>query len=258
MSNYKNFATNLIKRAGKISLNEFHKIKQTSWKNDQSIVTKTDVKINKLINLAISKEFPEHNIISEELKEVTNNSKYTWYVDPIDGTISFAQGFPFYCNAIGLAKDEKMILAVVYDPLHNELFVAEKGKGAYINGKRFLSHARDQIKNAYFDVCIWPEAEIKLMPVFHYLMDKMWCATKKECVILSSCYSAVGRMDGVVFSGISPWDTAIPSLIAEEAGLKVTDLWGASVEASKFTKGFIMAKPKMHSELLKLCKKELK
>lgn len=259
MKNYKEFAIDLVKKTGEIAKKEFYQTKKIGWKNSphdgKSVVTETDVKLNKIINSTIKKRFPDHNIISEELKDIHNGSRYTWYIDPIDGTISFAQGFPFFCTTMGLAKDGKMILSAVYDPLHNELFVAEYGKGAYLNGKKFTSSARDSLRDAYFDVCIWPDSGIKLMPVFHRLMDRAWCGTKKECVILSACYAAIGRMDAVIFSGITPWDIATPTLIAKEAGLEVTDLWGGPVEKSGFTKGFIAAKPKLHAELLKLSKK---
>ncbi len=257
MSNFKQFAIELVKKAGKITKKEFYKTKNIGWKKGKQILTKTDIKINELMNETIEKKFPNHNIISEELPEINKNSEYTWYVDPIDGTIAFAQGIPYFCNVLALKKNKNIILSVVYDPIHDELFVAEKNKGTYLNNNKIISKSRDKIQDAYFYIGIWKESYYKLMPLLCELNKKMWCGFPKESCILSACYSACSRMDGAIFTHNTPWDIAPQALITSEAGLKVTDLWGNPVENSGYTKGIIIAKPELHKQILKMTKKYL-
>lgn len=256
-NDYRDFAKKLVKKAGAIAKCDFCKPIKTNWKSNFDPVTETDLKLNNLINSEIEKNFPTNNIISEELLEIQKKSVYTWYIDPIDGTIAFSKKVRYFCIGMGLTYKGKMILSVMYDPIHNEMFVAEKDKGLFLNNKRIKSTSQDDLSNAYFAIGIWQGAHYKLMPLLHELIDKMRVGTVKESLMVSVCHSAVGRMDGALFSGNTPWDIAPCILIAKEAGLTVTDLWGKDPADSKYTTGLIIAKQKLHQEILKLTKKYL-
>jgi myo-inositol-1(or 4)-monophosphatase len=251
----KKFIITHIKEAGDIARKNFRSSQKHFWKKDKSILTETDLKIDKYLASEIKKYFPHHNIISEEAAPIHNGGEYTWFIDPIDGTINFAQGIPYFCVSIGLAKGKEMIFGAVYDPVHNELFFAEKGKGAYLNGKKIRLRIKEKIANIIISLDIWKNAKYNLMKFQEEICKNFRVPTKRQCFCLSGCYAAIGRMDVAVFAHNSPWDVAAVSLICKEAGLKVTELDGKKFVPREEMKGIIIAKPKLHKEIMKYIKK---
>jgi len=251
----KKFILKIAKESAKISEKDFKGSRKITWKPDMSPLTETDLKVNKYLVKEIKKNFPSHSIISEELPKQTGSSDYTWYIDPIDGTIPFSQGIDFFTNSIGLAKGKEMILATACDPIRNELFFTQKGKGTYLNGKRIKSTARQELKKAFIDFEIWSSAKYNLYKFKESLVGKIYIESRQASLVLSSCYVITGRMDAVIFAGDMPWDVAAAYLICSEAGVKCTNLDGTVWQPGEKPKGMIAARPKLHQELVKRAKK---
>lgn len=257
-ANLEKFLNSSIKEAGKIAMRGFRSNYRTGWKSRFDPVTPTDLKINDYLAARIRKHYPDHSIISEEMPARMTGSEYVWYIDPIDGTIPFAQGLPYFCISIGLARNNKMILAAVLDPVHDELFFAERGKGAYLNGRKIKSGARQKLTAAYVDFAVWRAAPYKLIDFQNHLNKVCYVTSHHACLVLSTCNVAVGRMDATVFAGDTPWDVAAASLICKEAGAKCTNLDGSNWLPGEKPIGMIAARPKLHLELCKLAKRKIK
>ena len=144
----KDFTINLAKEAGKILMNDFGRLKTIKKKGQNDFVTNADYESEKFIISKIQGKYPEHSILSEEKGEIKNDSDYEWYIDPLDGTTNFVHGLPMFGVSIGLAKKGESILGVIYLPFFNEMYVAEKGKGAYLNGKKIHVSDNSDVKNS--------------------------------------------------------------------------------------------------------------
>jgi myo-inositol-1(or 4)-monophosphatase len=251
----KKFIIRTILKSGEFARQGFFSNDKTSWKHHQDPVTPTDLKINDYFISQIKKHYPDHSIISEEVPDEINDSDYAWYIDPIDGTIPFSQRIPYFCISVGLAKNNRIIMAAVLDPIHNELFFSQKGEGTFLNGQKIISRARQSLRESYIDFSVWKRAPYKLLDFQNYLNGRCYVASHHACLVLSSCYVACGRMDAAVFAGNTPWDVATISLICGEAKVKCTNLDGTVWQPGQKPKGQIIARPKLQRELLDILKK---
>src|SRR6201984_93865 len=129
-------ASEIAREAGALLMGHFHRHVKVEYKGDVDLVTVADRESEALILKRIRARWPEHDVIGEEGSRVQSGSDYRWYVDPLDGTTNFAHGFPVFCVSLGLARDNEVIAGVVFDPTRNELFAAERGSGATLNGKK--------------------------------------------------------------------------------------------------------------------------
>ena len=218
-----------------------------------NLVTEADHAAEKAIIEVITKNFPDHYILSEESGEIVQDSKYKWIIDPIDGTVNFANGIPLCCVSIGLEKDGEMILGAVYNPLMNELYFAQKGFGASLNDKKLsVSDKTEVIKSClvtgfpytYLDT---PNGPIQ---VFEKLVRKGVPVRRLGSAAIDLCWVAAGRFDGFYEHKLSAWDSAAGFLIVEEAGGKVTDFEGNHF--SPYQPHIIATNGKIHDELLKI------
>ena len=191
-----------------------------------NLVTEADHAAEKAIIDVIQKEYPDHFILSEETGEIKTKSEYKWIIDPIDGTVNFANGIPLCCVSIGLEKNGKMILGSVYAPLLNELYVAEKGMGATLNDKKIaVSSKTELIKSClvtgfpytYLDAPNGP------LQVFEKLIRQGIPVRRLGSAAIDLCWVAAGRFDGFYEHKLQAWDSSAGFLLIEEAGGKVTD-----------------------------------
>ncbi len=194
-----------------------------------NLVTEADHAAEKAIFEVIKKHYPDHYILSEEAGVMAQDSPYKWIVDPIDGTVNFAHGLPICCVSIGVEKDGEMILGAVYAPVLNELFVAEKGKGATLNDKPIhVSKETDVWKSclvtgfpySYLDMTNGP------LDVFDRLIRKGVPVRRLGSAAIDLCWVAAGRFDGFYEHKLQAWDSAAGFLMVEEAGGTVTDFNG--------------------------------
>jgi myo-inositol-1(or 4)-monophosphatase len=223
-----------------------------------NLVTEADHAADKAIQEVIKKSFPDHGIVSEETAEKITESEFKWIVDPIDGTVNFANGIPICCVSIGLEQNGKMLMGAVYNPILKEFYFAEKGKGATLNDKKIsVSNKTEVLRSClvtgfpytYLDQPNGP------LQVFERLIRKGIPVRRLGSAAIDLCWVAAGRFDGFYEHQLNAWDSAAGFIIVEEAGGKVTDLKGATY--SPYQPGIIATNGIIHDELLEWVKGNL-
>jgi myo-inositol-1(or 4)-monophosphatase len=194
-----------------------------------NLVTEADHASEKAIMDTIKSCFPDHFILSEEAGELKMDSTYKWIIDPIDGTVNYAHGIPLCCVSIGLEHEGKMILGAVYNPFLNEFFIAEKGKGAFLNGEPISVSTKKKVMDACL-VTGFPYTYLDMpngpLDVFERFIRKGVPVRRLGSAAIDLCWVAAGRFDGFFEHKLQAWDSAAGFLIVEEAGGKVTDYSG--------------------------------
>jgi myo-inositol-1(or 4)-monophosphatase len=222
----------IAREAGALLMHYFHQHLKIEYKGDADLVTAADRASEKLIRERITEKWPGHDVLGEEQGLNDQGSDHRWYVDPLDGTTNFAHGFPVFCVSMGLEHKGRRIAAVIYDPTRDELFSAEQGSGAHLNGETihvsktptlqecllatgFPSHKRHKNPNIYF---------------YHQITLRSHGVRRAGSAALDLCNVASGRFDGFWEFNLNPWDTAAGVLIVEEAGGTVTRFDGSQFE----------------------------
>lgn len=222
----------------------------SSKSNVNDLVTEADHAAEKAIIETIQTNYPDHFILSEETGEVKSASEYKWIIDPIDGTINFANGIPICCVSIGLEKAGEIIMGAVYNPFMNELFVAEKGMGATLNNQKIKVSTKTSVGNSclvtgfpytYIDVENGP------LEIFSTLIKKAIPVRRLGSAAIDLCWVAAGRFDGYFEHHLQTWDSAAGFLMVMEAGGKVTDYSGK--EFSVYQKQILATNGLIHEEL---------
>ncbi|HEY5369333.1 MAG TPA: inositol monophosphatase family protein [Hanamia sp.] len=223
-----------------------------------NLVTEADFASDKAIRNVIKKAFPEHGIVSEESDEKVTDSDYKWIIDPIDGTVNFANGIPICCVSIGLEYKGTMFMGAVYNPLMNEFFFAEKNKGAMLNGDKIsVSEKVEVLKSCLVTGFPYTYLEHPNGPlqVFSKLIKQGVPVRRFGSAAIDLCWVAAGRFDGFYEHQLHAWDSAAGFIIVEEAGGKVTNLKGETY--SPFQPGIIATNGKIHDQLQKIVAGEL-
>ena len=227
----------IAREAGALLMNYFHQHLKIEYKGDADLVTAADRAAEVLIRDRIRAQWPTHDVLGEEQGLSDQGSDYRWYIDPLDGTTNFAHGYPVFCVSMGLEHRSSgqagtRIAAVIYDPTRDELFTAEQGRGAWLNGEAirvsktatlkesllgtgFPSHKRHKNPNIYF---------------YHQITLQTHGVRRAGSAALDLCNVACGRYDGFWEFNLNPWDTAAGVLIVEEAGGMVTRFDGSAFE----------------------------
>ncbi|MEK8131111.1 inositol monophosphatase family protein [Paenibacillus filicis] len=208
--------------------------------SSHDLVTEVDKGAEKMIRKLIHTHFPTHAILGEEgvapgpkaasaaLSQV-RDEEYLWIVDPLDGTTNFVHGFPFFSVSIALAYQGEIIVGVVYNPVHDELFVAEKGKGAYLHGKRMQVSAEEKLSDSLIATGFPADREFALvenMKGIQALSPQVRNIRMAGSAALHLAYVAAGRLSGFWEIGLNAWDIAAGALLVQESGGKVTDTAG--------------------------------
>ena len=200
----------------------------TTKSSDIDLVTRVDRLCEERIRAVIAEEHPGHAVVGEELGQEADGSM-RWIVDPLDGTVNYAHGFPFYSVSIALEADGEVIVGVVYDPERDELFAATRGGGATLNGRPLAVTATSQLRQALLATGFaYVEDRINLnLEVFARVLPRVRSVRRPGSAALDICYVASGRIDGFWELGLNPWDVAAGVLIVREAGGTVTGDGGA-------------------------------
>jgi myo-inositol-1(or 4)-monophosphatase len=218
-----------------------------------NLVTEADFASDKAIKKVIKDAFPDHGIVSEESDEKISESDYRWIIDPIDGTVNFANGIPICCVSIGLEYRGNMLMGAVFNPNMNEFFFAEKAKGATLNDNKISVSNKTQVITSCL-VTGFPynylDQENGPLEVFQKLIKKGIPVRRLGSAAIDLCWVAAGRFDGFYEHELHAWDSAAGYLIVEEAGGKVTNLGGKPY--SPFQPGIIATNGKIHDELQKI------
>jgi len=216
-----------------------------------NLVTEADHAAEKAIFEVIQQAFPDHYILSEETGAIIMDSSYKWIIDPIDGTVNFANGIPICCVSIGVEHNGEMVMGAVYNPFLNELFFAQHGFGATLNDK--IIHVSD--KASVINSCLvtgFPYTYLDMpngpLQVFEKLIRKGVPVRRLGSAAIDLCWVAAGRFDGFYEHSLQAWDSAAGFLIVEEAGGKVTDFTGKRY--SPYQPHIIATNGKIHDELV--------
>ncbi|MCZ6639013.1 MAG: inositol monophosphatase family protein, partial [Candidatus Dadabacteria bacterium] len=227
--NYLEVAEKTAREAGVVLLENLGKVKKIEFKAKNSLVTEVDKLSEEIIINNIKKSFPSHDIFAEESGRHSENSDYLWLIDPIDGTTNYAHAYPFFSISIALEVKGEVEIGLVYDPVKDEMFTAEAGKGAYLNGELIKVSKSDSIEHS--NVCTGFMHEVEWMVeanIKHFgnFIRRARAVRRDGSAALDVCYVACGRFDGFWELGLNPWDTAAAVLILKEAGGQVTTFSG--------------------------------
>jgi myo-inositol-1(or 4)-monophosphatase len=200
-------------------------------KGEINLVTDVDIACQDMIISVITKHFPEDDIIAEEKTNRFEGDRNRWIVDPVDGTTNYAHGYPFFCTSIAYEVKGAVLIGVVYSPIMDELFVAVRGKGAYLNGERIKVSSVSGLKASLlstgfpYDITTNPDNNINHFVDFLY---EAQAVRRDGSAALNLSYVACGRFDGFWEIHLNPWDLAAGALIVEEAGGAISDLAGGA------------------------------
>ncbi|MEK7547986.1 MAG: inositol monophosphatase family protein [Patescibacteria group bacterium] len=248
-----NFLTKTARSAGNLVLKGSKTPLKITKKGENDLVTQIDKASERLIIREIKSAFPDHSIIAEEssFKETSiGSSKYIWFIDPLDGTTNFVHGLPFYSVSIALFKTNgNLVAGIVYAPALNEIFYAEEGKGAFLNGKKIHVSKTKTVKDSLL-VTGFPYNDKKInLPYFALMLSKSQAVRRLGSAALDLCYTAAGRFDGYWEFGLKPWDIAAGALIIKEAGGLVTDTSGNLLDL--FGADILATNKNIHKEMVK-------
>ena len=215
ISSNMNIMIKASEKASKILIRDFGEIEnlQVSRKGPNDFVTNSDIKTERIIIDELKKAKPNYSIISEEYGvEINKDEKNTWLIDPIDGTINFLHGIPHFAISIALKSNNEIVSGIIFDPIKNELFFAEKNNGAYFNNQRIRVSRKNKINDCLFVT----GGKIKIEPDLTY--------RRSGCAALDMAYVASGRYDGYFQNNLKIWDIAAGIILIKEAGGLINDI----------------------------------
>lgn len=256
---FKEFAIGVCMRSGTILMRNFSdKMKRrASLKNRFEVVTKSDLEVHRFVKFKIKQQFPDHNFVSEEGDLLDRGSKYTWVVDPLDGTLNYTIANPFFATSLTLMEDNEPIIGVTYAPFNQEMFVVEKGRYARLNERNIhvsnVSKLSESVMSfAYFQrdrksrtqaQRVWSDFEERSRSMRHF-----------GCTSLELAYVACGRLEAqVIAPPLRLWDVAAGMLMVEVAGGKITNFQGKKWGGLK--DGLVASNGRVHDQVLQVVKK---
>lgn len=235
----------ILKNLGSVSASDI------TTKQASDFVTRVDRESEELIKNTIKNDFPDHRILAEESDKDASDGTYRWIIDPLDGTTNFIHGYPVFSVSIALESKGDIILGVIFDPLRNEIFSAEKGKGAYLNGKPIsVSTIKDLTFGLIATGFPFRQKDVidDYLKLFKNIFYRVSDIRRAGSAALDLANLASGRCDGFFEIGLSPWDIAAGSIIIREAGGIVSD-FGGSDQFLK-TGNVVAANRELHDALL--------
>ena len=222
-------ATEAVLRAGRIQKERYGRGVAVEHKGEIDLVTEVDRACELAILETIRSRYPDHDIVTEETDLARTGSRHVWFVDPLDGTTNFAHAYPMFCASVALAVDGEIVAGAVFDPVRDELFSAERGSGAHLNGRRLkVTTARELIESLLitgFPYDLHQKLDERLRR-FNRVMGLARAVRRDGSAALDLCYVAAGRADGFWEEILKPWDMHAGRLIVEEAGGRATRLDG--------------------------------
>ncbi|HXS77864.1 MAG TPA: inositol monophosphatase family protein [Terracidiphilus sp.] len=231
----------------------------TEYKGDVDLVTVADRTVEKLIRTRMGEVFPDYGMYGEEGTRERMEREFRWYVDPLDGTTNFAHGFPQFCVSLGLEQrsaglkedeDGLLVAAVIYDPMRDELFAAERGKGANVNGNR-IEVSKTAVLAEALVATGFPSRKRHQNPNIHFYHEitlRSHGVRRAGSAALDLAYVAAGRLDGFWEFNLNPWDTAAGILLVKEAGGRASDFAGGTFRLN--SEETLVSNGAIHQELV--------
>ena len=244
-------ALEAARAAGTIIRDRFSSEHEVHFKGRSDIVTDVDLAAEETILDLLTGEFPEFSILAEESKPVDGDSPYKWVVDPLDGTRNYAHRIPHFCTIIALAKDDHIIAGVTYDPVREEMFTAEEGKGAFLNGAQIKASETTELSRSLLccDLGYVDEKAGYALDLIRSLWPDMYSVRFMGSSGLGLAYATAGRVDLYFHHSLMPWDLATGLVLAQEAGARVVDRQGN--QGALFTPSVIVSSPLLVEEFLR-------
>ena len=246
------YVENLARQSGAILRAGYSKEHQVGYKGVIDLVTEVDHQSEKFLLGEVQKDFLDHHILSEETGIIQGNAENVWYIDPLDGTVNYAHHIPIFCVSIGYALRGTLTLGAVYDPMRDEMFLAERGKGAYLNGQPLQVSSVTELQRSLlvtgFPYNAWNTAQDNFDNFVKF--GKLSQGVRRlGSAAIDLCYVAAGRFEGFWEMALNPWDVAAGALIAEEAGARVTSVTGDADYLSP-PQSVIACTPGIHARML--------
>ena len=239
-----NLMIKACEKAAKVIIRDFGEIEnlQVSKKGPKDFVTKTDKKVEKILIDELSKTKKNYSFITEETGRIINKNKNIfWIIDPIDGTTNFLHGIPHFAISVALQADDEIIIGLIYDPIKNEVFYAEKNNGAFINNLRIRVSNKSNL-----DECLFASNCEGIKLIYPKLNLR-----NTGCAALDLAYVGCGRLDGYFHDKINLWDVAAGKIIIEEAGGKVNDIYDYKINKIDIRAG----NPNIYEKMVKRLEK---
>jgi myo-inositol-1(or 4)-monophosphatase len=254
MTRFKRVAVDLARQSGAILRRGQARIRHIEYKGKIDLVTEMDKKVERQIARGLSRAFPTHDLLAEEqLQNVDSGADFRWIVDPLDGTTNYAHNLPLFSVSIGLQYKGAIVLGVVYQPVLDEMFVAVRGGGARLNGKPIAVTSERKLERSLL-VTGFPydmhTTRHDNLGHFRAFAKKAQAVRRLGSAALDLCYVACGRFEGYWELKLAPWDLAAGSLIASEAGARVTNTSGGRF--SIYDGGLVASNGKIHRQMLTL------
>ena len=243
----------IARQAGTILMEGYGKVQRIQHKGAIDLVTEFDKRSEEVILPSIEKEFPGHAILAEESGHHYRDSEYQWVIDPLDGTTNFAHGLPIFSVSIALLKNNSPVAGVVYDPLRDEMFSAELGRGTTLNDRPIRVSTRAELGQAVlstgfpYDIRTNPQNNFAQ---FVYLQRRTRAVRHLGSAALDCAWTAMGRLDGYWEFGVKPWDVGAGALLVREAGGWVTSVYGNEDFLS--SDSIVVSNGLLHEPLLRL------
>jgi len=253
-----NVIVKACRKASKILIRDFGEIEklQVSLKGPGDFVTASDKKVETILIEELQKARPNYSILSEEIGEINNDKSFKWIIDPIDGTANFLHGIPHFAISVGLEQEQEIICGIIYDPIKDEMFIAEKGNGAYLNNQRIRVSSRPKLKD-----CIiftgGPRSNAKdreqALKEYNNFSSKVLIPIRKlGSAALDMAYVAAGRCDGFWQRNLNYWDIAAGIILVKESGGFITDFNGENKYIQNKT--IIVTNSKINNEMIEVLK----
>ncbi|MGH9375190.1 MAG: inositol monophosphatase family protein [Terriglobia bacterium] len=225
-------AAEISREAGALLNDLLNRPHQISYKRPMDLVTEADRCSEELITHRLRRCFPDHSIVAEEGSSYAGSSDYCWYVDPLDGTTNFAHGFPIFCVSLGLAFRDEVVAGAVFDPARQEMYTAERGSGAFMNGNRLEVSKVKDLSEGLVATGFAPFGKNEERNFQYYMrFTKLSHGVRRAgSAALDLCSVAAGRFDGFWELKLNPWDKAAGVLMVIESGGRVTGLAGDPFE----------------------------
>jgi myo-inositol-1(or 4)-monophosphatase len=246
-------AVEIVRRAGEIQLERRESGFRVEKKGEIDLVTEVDFECERMCRDVIAQRFPDHAVLAEELGGGSTNpdAQHRWVFDPLDGTTNYAHGLPIFCASLGLEIDHRTAVGAVYDATREELFTAERGAGAFLNGSPLKTSTTATLRDALlvtgFPYTVHEQAD-ELVALFGTFIGRARAVRRLGSAALDLCYVASGRFDGFWEQHLKPWDVSAGALIVEEAGGRITGMDGSPFDPSA---GHLVASNgPLHDEML--------
>ena len=246
------------RKASKTLIRDFGEVEnlQVSIKGPGDFVTASDKKVEKILIEELQKARPNYSILSEEIGKIDNDDSFRWIIDPIDGTANFLHGIPHFAISVGLEHNKEIICGIVYDPIKDEMFVAEKGNGSYLNNQRIRVSSRSKLEDCIiFTGGPRKESKDREMALSEYknFSSKVLIPIRKlGSAALDLAYVSAGRCDGFWQRGLNYWDIAAGIILVKESGGFITDFKGENEYVQNKT--IVVANSKINKEMIEVLK----